>query len=52
MIPTQERPGQYWMSGDRAELWFSESGPEAPKAITVKIFFPAQSGTETVLWGG
>jgi hypothetical protein len=34
MIPTQERPGQYWMSGDRAELWFSESGPEAPKTIT------------------
>jgi len=33
MIPTQERPGQYWMSGDRAELWFSESGPEAPKTI-------------------
>jgi hypothetical protein len=34
MIPTQERPGQYWMSGDRADLWFNESGTEAPKTIT------------------
>lgn len=33
MIPTQEQPGHYWMTGDRANLWFSESGTEAPKTI-------------------
>jgi hypothetical protein len=34
MIPVQECAGCYWQSGDRADIWLIEAGPEAPRVIT------------------
>ena len=45
MIPTQDRPGTYWISDDPATIWFNEAGPECPAVITCQT---PQGGTATV----
>lgn len=46
MTPVQERPGCVWQSNDSADLWFNESGPEAPKTITCQTPHGGQAITK------
>lgn len=33
MRPTQDQPGHYWKTDDKAALWFDQAGPEPPQTI-------------------
>jgi hypothetical protein len=48
MTLVQERAGCCWQSDDKADVWFNESAPEAPKVITCQT---AQGGKAIVRVG-